>query len=109
MMWLQGVFMKTKKSILTLLFLTAGVSLSGGVLADDQYPAAYFEPYIVYQAPEIVGGIAGGTKNDSLGKTSEGGVSVSEVEDPYPAAYFQPVIVYQSEEVIAALKAQSEL
>jgi hypothetical protein len=101
--------MKTKKSILTLLFLAAGVSLSGQVLADDQYPAAYFEPYIVYQAPEIAGGTVGGNKNDSLGEASEGGVSVPEERDPYPAAYFQPVIVYQSEELIAALAVQSEL
>jgi len=101
--------MKTKKLIFTLLFLAAGVFLSGQALADDQYPAAYFEPYIVYQAPEIAGGTAGGNKNDSLEESSEGGVSVPEERDPYPAAYFQPVIVYQSEELIAALEVQSEL
>jgi hypothetical protein len=108
MMWYQGVFMKTKKSILTLLFLAAGVSLSGLTFAEGAYPAANFEPYIVYQAPEIAGDTAAWTENDSSEKTSEGSVSVVEGKDPYPASHFQPVIVYQAEEVIAAQETQPE-
>ena len=96
--------MKTKKSILTLSFLAVGVSLSG--LAFGEYPAANFEPYIVYQAPEIVGATAAGSENDSAEKASEVSVSVVKEKDPYPAAYFQPVIIYQAEEVIAAQEIQ---
>ena len=96
--------MKTKKSILTLLFLAAGVSLSGLALAEGAYPAANFEPYIVYQSPEIAGDTAAGSEE----KTSADSVSVVEEKDPYPAAHFQPVIVYQAEEVIAAQETQPE-
>ena len=105
-MWIQGVFMKTTKSILTL-FLAAGVSLSG--LAFGEYPAANFEPYIVYQAPEIVRSTVAGSENDFAEKASEVSVSVVKEKDPYPAAYFQPVIVYQAEEVIAAQERQPEI
>jgi hypothetical protein len=96
--------MKTKKSILTLLFLAVGVSLSG--LAFGEYPAANFEPYIVYQAPEVVGATAAGSENDSVKEVSEVSFSVVKEKDLYPAAYFQPVIIYQAEEVIAAQEIQ---
>jgi 5,6,7,8-tetrahydromethanopterin hydro-lyase len=98
--------MKTKISILSVLFVTASLAFQGLALAEGEYPAANFEPYIVYQAPGIAGDTSAGSENDSSQKTSEGGVSVVEEKDPYPAADLQPVIVYQEEEVIAAQKAQ---
>ncbi|MGR9106447.1 MAG: hypothetical protein ACU843_05895 [Gammaproteobacteria bacterium] len=79
------------------LYFSITLAVSAPVLAESEYPAAYFQPYIVYQAPEIAG------KPESSGASEAAQEATAEVEeDPYPAAYFQPVIVYQDQERIAA-------
>ncbi|MGH8548303.1 MAG: hypothetical protein ACRERU_06840 [Methylococcales bacterium] len=80
------------------LFFAIAVVFQGPVAAASEYPAAYFEPYIVYQAPEI----AGKPPTDTGNNASEEAPSGPTEENPYPAAYFQPVIVYQDPDVIAA-------
>lgn len=79
------------------LVLTIGFVWQAPVLAETDYPAAYFKPYIVYQAPEIAGNTPAGESN----ATAEAAATPA-AADPYPAAYFQPVIVYQDKDLIAA-------
>ncbi|MGH8555910.1 MAG: hypothetical protein ACRESZ_00325 [Methylococcales bacterium] len=80
------------------LYFAIGFAFQGPVLAENKYPAAYFEPYIVYRAPEIAGQPPADSQNNAAAQTA----AEPEAEDPYPAAYFQPVILYQDKELIAA-------
>lgn len=89
--------MKSFSALRVALFFGTALGVQAPVLAEADYPAAYFEPYIVYQAPEIA-------ENASAGESSAAEESASEPaeESPYPAAYYEPVIVYQDQELIAA-------
>ena len=89
--------MKSFTAVRVAIFLTTAFIVQTSVLAETEYPAAYFEPYIVYQAPEVVG---------NAPAESEAGASEQAEENPYPAAYYQPVIVFQDKELIAAKEKQ---
>ncbi|MGH8474822.1 MAG: hypothetical protein ACRER2_03475, partial [Methylococcales bacterium] len=88
------------------LYVTVGCVVQGPVLAESKYPAAYFEPYIVYQAPEIAAQRAQDSQpsHDASNAVAE---AQPEASDPYPAAYFEPLIVYQDANLIAAVTVQS--
>ena len=62
------------------------------VMADQKYPAADFQPEVVYQDKDY---IAKNTATTAAPKTSEAvSVSTSEVDSKYPAANFQPQVIY---------------
>ncbi len=72
---------------------------------DSDYPAAYFEPVITYQDPELISSVADESpapaQVDSENTTED---SAPEQDNRYPAAYFEPVIVFQDSDYIASEK-----
>ncbi len=70
----------------TALALVLGWSQSQA--AEGKYPAAHFEPEVIYQAAET-----------TPAATPAGGSA-------YPAAYFQPEVVYQDQDLIKAVGPQ---
>lgn len=95
--------MQYRKAVRIGLITAMGFFMQGAVLAEADYPAAYFEPYIIYQAPEITGTEASPVESDGSEEPSTDAALASGEVDPYPAAYLQPVVVYQDKELIAAL------
>lgn len=87
--------MQITKITRTGLALVLSVGIQPLVNAESDYPAADFEPYIVFQAPEIAE--AASEKQ----ATPEAEAAPAEAS-PYPAADFQPFIVFQDEALIAA-------
>ena len=62
------------------------------VMADQKYPAADFQPEVVYQDKDY---IAKNTATTAAPKTSEAvSASTSEADSKYPAANFQPQVIY---------------
>jgi len=59
--------------------------------AEEAYPAANFEPEVIYQAPEAV------SSAESPALTTEA---------DYPAAHFEPKVIYQDPELIESVRAQ---
>jgi hypothetical protein len=89
------------------IFCAIAVVFPGPVLAENEYPAAYFEPYIIYQAPEIAEKAAAATGSSTAETAPAEAASEPAAENPYPAAYFEPVIVYQDKDLISAQEKQS--
>ncbi len=73
----------------TILGLTLGWAQSQA--AEEAYPAANFEPEVIYQAPEAV------SSAESPAPTTEA---------DYPAAHFEPKVIYQDPELIESVRAQ---
>ncbi len=84
------------------LFFAVAVIFQGPVQAENEYPAAYFEPYIIYQAPEVAGNASAESESSPSGAAPAEAPSEPQEVNPYPAAYFEPVIVYQDKDLIAA-------
>lgn len=78
-----------------------GFMFAGQALAEGDYPAAYFEPYIVFQAPEVKAEAS--SSNEAEASTPTAVETESEASDPYPAAYFEPKVVYQDEGLLLAV------
>ena len=105
-------------SVARIVLILTSLLLGFGTVQAAEYPAAYFQPYIVYQAPEIAEQAAQvEAESAAVAEPESVGTPVvaaeetlaeeeSSAEDPYPAAYFQPEIVYQDQEQIAALTKQ---
>jgi hypothetical protein len=83
-----------------------GFFIQGPVLAESDYPAAYFKPYIVYQAPEIAGKTSAESASEEAAAEPASEAPEAE-EEPYPAAYYEPVIVFQDKDAIAGQAAQA--
>ncbi len=59
--------------------------------AEGEYPAAHFEPEVIYQAPEAVSSV------ESPAPTTDA---------DYPAAHFEPKVIYQDPTLIESVRAQ---
>ena len=79
------------KNNLTKSLFTALLLVSGVVSADEQYPAADFQPSVVYQDESH---IKSNTSSQSAVKQNSSAAASTEVDDKYPAANFQPQVVY---------------
>ncbi len=87
--------------ISTLLVLALfGIQAQAGENSD--YPAAYFEPIITYQDPELVSSDVKAAESEATVDDSqaESDSTESGKDDRYPAAYFEPVIVFQDLDAI---------
>lgn len=78
------------KNNLTKALFAALLLVSGVVSADEQYPAADFQPTVVYQDPSVKSGSAATTKHEAPASKA----AAVEVDSQYPAANFQPQVVY---------------
>ncbi len=92
--------MHYKKLIQITLVLALNLGFQIHAYADSEYPAAYFEPYIVYQAPEIVAAAAVAAPVGAAVQVSAD--TQAETNGQYPAANFEPYIVFQDLEAIAS-------
>ena len=75
---------------------------------DSDFPAAYFEPVITYQDPELISSPA--EEIPLLAQAAPENTTEDhspEQDNRYPAAYFEPVILFQDSDYIAAQKAAS--
>lgn len=80
-----------KKNNLTKSLFTGLLLLSSVAGADQKYPAADFQPSVVYQDDEYIAKSSQSTS--TANKTAS--AAVSQAADPkYPAANFQPKVVY---------------
>ncbi len=70
----------------------------------EEYPGAYFEPKVLYQAPEIKAAPpAEPAQEQSSPPVASNATSQPAEADPnYPGAYFSPKVVYQDPKLIAA-------
>ena len=68
-----------------------GLLLSASVLASAAYPAAYFQPKVIYSAEGLAA-------NNTAPAATQPAASIpkSEVDPRYPAAYFEPKVIYSS-------------
>ena len=82
------------------LILLSALGTQAQAVKDSDYPAAYFEPIILYQDPEIVSSNAKAEPAAEQLPATE-----SNKDDRYPAAYFEPVIVFQDFDAINKLSA----
>lgn len=90
-------------SVVRIAFIViSSLAILGAVQAEEEYPAAYFKPYIVYQAPEIAEQAAA-ESSSTVADVAVAAEAEEQAADPYPAADFKPEIVYQDQEQIAAL------
>lgn len=63
--------------------------------ADQQYPAADFQPEVLYQDTDYIAkGSQSSTKTDSHKSTPVASSPSTEVDSKYPAANFQPEVLY---------------
>lgn len=100
--------LQLKISGLLVLALFGFQAQAGG---NSDYPAAYFEPIITYQDPELVLSDANAaelqaTVDDSQ-EESESSSAGAGKDDRYPAAYFEPVIVFQDLDAINKMPASN--
>ena len=58
------------------------------VLASAQYPAAYFQPKVIYSAE----GLSSNTPSTAPVKSSQ--LEKTQFDPRYPAAYFEPKVIY---------------
>lgn len=73
--------------VITIVALSAGL-LSNAALASAQYPAAYFQPKVIYSAEGL-------TSNAPAAAPAKAAVVEKTPFDPrYPAAYFEPKVIY---------------
>lgn len=75
---------------LTKALFAALLLVSGVVSADEQYPAADFQPSVVYQDPNYKSSSTASTKHEAPASKT----ATAEVDSQYPAANFQPQVVY---------------
>jgi len=66
--------------------------------AETKYPAANFQPEVIYQDSEYIGKQGGQAKAASKAKAAP--AKASRADSRYPAANFEPEIVYQDAEQI---------
>ena len=66
--------------------------------AETKYPAADFQPEVIYQDSEYIGKQGGQAKATSKAKPSA--AKASQADSKYPAANFEPEVVFQDAEQI---------
>jgi hypothetical protein len=76
-----------KNSLFIALFLLSSVAS-----ADQKYPAADFQPSVVYQDAEYIA--KGGQASSNANKPASSAAVTQEVDPKYPAANFQPKVLY---------------
>lgn len=76
-----------KFSVISIAALLAGF-VSSVALASAQYPAAYFQPKVIY----IAEGVASNAPAAAAVKTVA--VEKTQFDPRYPAAYFEPKVIY---------------
>jgi hypothetical protein len=97
-----------KKMIVLGLAVASLNSLSAWAAADSKYPAADFEPSVIYSAKEVVAGDPAQHEVDPKypaanftpivifidNKLADQAQSQDEFDPKYPAAYFKPKVIY---------------
>jgi hypothetical protein len=83
------------KNNLTKGLFTALLLVSSVVSADEKYPAADFQPSIVYQSDDVKNGSS--TKTVVKQAASVATEAKTEVDSKYPAADFQPKVLYSDD------------
>lgn len=82
-----------KKTIILGLAVAVMALTSLTVSADSQYPAADFEPQVIYL-------------DKSVAPQTSAPAASSEVDSKYPAANFQPTVIYSADSTATAKAAQ---
>lgn len=85
------------KKIIVSGLLGAGLALTAGAaLADEQYPAANFQPKVVFIDQEAAAAASSGGASEASKCPGQQASAAKQTEfDPkYPAASFQPKVVY---------------
>lgn len=83
------------KKIIILGLATAAISLgslTASATSDSKYPAADFQPKVVYIDKEAVAASPAGDTTKCPGQNAE--AKQTEFDPKYPAASFQPKVVY---------------
>jgi LPXTG-motif cell wall-anchored protein len=84
-----------KKKNLTRSTVVIFLLASAGAVADQQYPAADFQPEVLYQDSDYIAKNSSSNTSSSVKSKSTSNVSVeNEVDSKYPAANFQPEVLY---------------
>jgi flagellar basal body rod protein FlgC len=88
-----------KKTVI-LGFLTAGLafgSFTASAASDDQYPAANFQPKVVFIDKEAAAAASSSSASESVkcpGQSQAAAAKQTEFDPKYPAASFEPKVVY---------------
>jgi hypothetical protein len=86
------------KKTLILGLLTAGIALSSftaSAASDDQYPAANFQPKVVFIDQEAAAAATSGSSASASTKCPQQAAAKQTEFDPkYPAASFEPKVLY---------------
>lgn len=74
------------------------LTVSTGVLAVEQYPAADFQPKVIFQDPSIADASPAGTADKKSHKAEKSAQQDHSADfDPrYPAANFQPKVLFSA-------------
>ena len=80
--------MSMKFLAVSTILAVAGLLVSFSVSASAAYPAAYFQPKVIYSAE----GLTPATTAAAAPKV----VEKSQPDPKYPAAYFEPKVIYSS-------------
>jgi hypothetical protein len=78
-----------KNGLLAVLVLSSGI-----VCADDQYPAADFQPSVVYSDDAYIAKDSKSATNSQAAPAAKAESSAAASDDKYPAANFEPQVVY---------------
>ncbi len=94
---MQHLQLKISSLLVLALF---GIQVQAGENPD--YPAAYFEPIITYQDPELISSNTNAAEPEATVDDLQAESDNTEAgkDDRYPAAYFEPVIVFQDLDAI---------
>jgi hypothetical protein len=85
------------KKTLILGLLTAGIALSSftaSAASDDQYPAANFQPKVVFIDQEAAAATSGSSASASTKCPQQAAAKQTEFDPKYPAASFEPKVLY---------------
>lgn len=85
------------KKIIILGLATAGISISSFAAfatSDSKYPAADFQPKVVYIDQEAAASASSSTGDSSKCPGQQAKVKQTEFDPKYPAASFEPKVVY---------------
>ena len=75
-------------TVLALSTLAAGAALA----SEDKYPAANFQPSVIFSNPELVAKSTSGAATADMAQAAH----AVQADPKYPAAYFNPSVIYPS-------------
>jgi hypothetical protein len=86
------------KTLAASFVLASAMSSNVALASEDKYPAANFQPIVLFSNAELIEKTHGApaTTPSAGGVTAAAAVVAHEADPKYPAAYFNPTVIYSA-------------